>query len=204
MRLRNDNRALERLELSNLLIKQSNKKIKLTKKTILEIGMGKGEMITEMANLYPNLTFYGLEKYATAAAKAIKKAKEYSLENFKIILDDAIKIDEIFSGKCDVIYLTFSDPWPKKRHEKRRLTYKTFLEKYAKILTKDGVIKLKTDNDSLYNYSLESFKENNWKIIDFGTDLHGSKYNSKNIKTGYEVKWSGKGKNINFIIAKKP
>ncbi|TNK93325.1 tRNA (guanosine(46)-N7)-methyltransferase TrmB, partial [Mycoplasmopsis pullorum] len=104
----------------------------------------------------------------------------------------------------DTIWLTFSDPWPKARHEKRRLTYKTFLNSYAKILSKDGVLKFKTDNDKLFEYSIESLEENKWNITFLTIDLHNNEKNSDNIMTGYEIKWSSIGKNINYLEAKKP
>lgn len=203
MRLRNDKKANEKLVNSNLLADYTNK-IKLNKTDVIEIGMGKGEMITKLANLNPSVQYYGLEKYATVAAKAARKAEELNLKNFKIILADANNLVEIFTGQCETIWLTFSDPWPKKRHFKRRLTYKTFLDSYALLLTDDGILKFKSDNDKLYEFSLESLQENNWQIIDHGTDLHNSKYNVDNQTTGYEEKWSSQGKNINFIFAKKP
>lgn len=203
MRLRYDKNAESKLELSNYLIKQSNSKILLDDKTVLEIGMGKGEMIVELAKAHPDLKFIGLEKYATVDAKCISKANEYKLSNFKILIDDANKMDELFEGECKVIWLTFSDPWPKARHEKRRLTHPTFLEKYKKILAKDGILKFKSDNDNLYEFSLMSLQNSHWSIIDFGTDLHKTTHNYDNYQTGYEKKWSAKGKNINFIFAQK-
>ncbi|WP_338822709.1 tRNA (guanosine(46)-N7)-methyltransferase TrmB [Mycoplasmopsis felifaucium] len=204
MRLRNDNKANEKLELSNLLIKQGNTKVKLNETDVIEIGMGKGEMITKLANINPEIHYYGLEKYATVAAKAAKRAINLELKNFNILLEDATNINELFEGQCNTIWLTFSDPWPKAKHEKRRLTFKTFLEKYQNILTEDGLLKFKSDNDKLYAFTLESLNENGWKIVDFGTDLHKSIYNADNQTTGYEEKWSSLGKNINFIWAKKP
>lgn len=132
-----------------------------------------------------------------------KKANEYNLSNFKILIDDAFKVDEIFEGQCKVIWLTFSDPWPKARHEKRRLTHPLFLEKYRKILDKDGILKFKSDNDGLYEFSLSSLQNSNWRIIDHGIDLHNSKYNENNYQTGYERKWSARGKKINYIFAQK-
>ncbi|WP_029513144.1 tRNA (guanosine(46)-N7)-methyltransferase TrmB [Mycoplasmopsis primatum] len=203
MRLRYDNNAIDKLNASNYLIKYNDQKIKLNTKTVVEIGMGKGEMLVEMANYCRDKQFIGLEKYATVAAKCIKKADEYKLTNFSILLADASKIDEIFTGQCDEIWLTFSDPWPKARHEKRRLTHSLFLNKYKLILSNDGILKIKTDNDDFYNYSLESLQNNNWEIIVCGNDLHSSKFNAYNFQTGYEKKWSSKGKNINFIFARK-
>ncbi|CBH40976.1 tRNA (guanosine(46)-N7)-methyltransferase TrmB [Mycoplasmopsis agalactiae] len=203
MRLRYDKNAESKLEMSNYLIKQGDSKILLDDKTILEIGMGKGEMIVELAKAYPELNFIGLEKYPTVAAKCIKKANEYKLSNFKILIDDAFKVDEIFEGQCKVIWLTFSDPWPKARHQKRRLTHPLFLEKYKKILDKDGILKFKSDSDGLYEFSLLSLQNSHWRIIDHGIDLHNSKHNEENYQTGYERKWSAKGKKINYIFAQK-
>ncbi|UUD35303.1 tRNA (guanosine(46)-N7)-methyltransferase TrmB [Mycoplasmopsis caviae] len=202
MRLRNDKEAPNKLEDSNLLITKNQYPIILKPTDVVEIGMGKGEMITQLAQANQDINYYGLEKFATVAAKCIKKAKEYELKNFKIILEDAKEIENIFKGTCGTIWLTFSDPWPKVRHFKRRLTYKDFLEKYKLIMNKDTILKFKSDNDKLYEFSLESFKENDWEIIDHGKDLHASKYAKDNVMTGYEVKWSNAGKNINFIFTK--
>ncbi|VEU58833.1 tRNA (guanosine(46)-N7)-methyltransferase TrmB [Mycoplasmopsis gallinacea] len=200
MRLRHDKTAADKLAQSKFLIK--NFPLKVNENDILEIGAGKGEMITQLALNNPNITYYALEKYPTVANKILKKINELNLENLFIITEDATKIDELFDGTMNQIWLTFSDPWPKNAHEKRRLTYKTFLEKYRKIMNPNSVLKFKTDNDKLFNYSVESFKENNWTIIDLTTDLHKSKYNADNYQTGYEQKWSALGKNINFLIAK--
>ncbi|MBZ4195167.1 tRNA (guanosine(46)-N7)-methyltransferase TrmB [Mycoplasma tauri] len=204
MRLRYDSKAKEKLELSNFLIKQTDSKIRLDKSTVLEIGMGKGEMLVELAYKNPNFKFIGLEKYETVAAKCLKRAKELDLKNFFILIEDAKNIGEIFEGKCSTIWLTFSDPWPKKKHLKRRLTHKFFLDKYSEILDNNGILKFKSDNDKLYDFSLNSLNEANWKIIDNGTDLHSSKHSVNNIMTGYEQKWSLLGKNINYIFAMKP
>lgn len=204
MRLRFDKNAEEKIINSGYLINNETYPIKLNGTEVIEIGMGKGEMIVELARWNPAIQFYGLEKYATVASKAIKKAQEYQLKNFHLILDDATKLNEIFEGNCAKIWLTFSDPWPKNRHERRRLTYKDYLSKYCSIMNENTILFFKSDNDKLYEYSLESFKENHWLIVDNGTDLHQSKYNNENVKTGYEIKWSSLGKNINFIVAKKP
>ncbi|VEU76633.1 tRNA (guanosine(46)-N7)-methyltransferase TrmB [Mycoplasmopsis columbina] len=202
MRLRFDKTAEEKIINSSFYVSKDNYPILLNENTIIEIGMGKGEMIVELAKANPEIIFYGLEKYPTVAYKAVKKAQEYNLSNFKLIIDDATNLNEIFTGKTNTIWLTFSDPWPKARHEKRRLTYKTYLNLYKEILSDAGLLKFKSDNDKLYEFSLESFKENNWDLVDYGNDLHSSKWNKENIMTGYEKKWSSLGKNINFIFAK--
>ncbi|WP_027120712.1 tRNA (guanosine(46)-N7)-methyltransferase TrmB [Mycoplasmopsis lipofaciens] len=204
MRLRNDNEAPNKLLNSGILVTKECWPIKIDNNTFIEIGMGKGEMIVELAKNNPSKTFYGIEKYATVAAKCLKKVVEYKLTNFKIILTDAMLINEIFYGTCNTIWLTFCDPWPKKRHLKRRLTYVDFLDKYKNLMSSETILKFKSDNDKLYNFSLESLYNNNWNIISYGTDLHNSKHAKDNIMTGYEKKWSERGKNINYIFAKKP
>ncbi|MFV8400973.1 tRNA (guanosine(46)-N7)-methyltransferase TrmB [Mycoplasma sp. 005V] len=200
MRLRFDKNAEAELAASKYLITQFP--ISLRNDDVLEIGAGKGEMITQMAKANPSIRYIAFEKYPTVANKILKKIKEMDLSNLYIVTKDAANLNELFTGKIDTIWLTFSDPWPKNAHEKRRLTYKTFLEQYKNILSSNGVLKFKTDNDKLFDYSLESLQANNWTVLDYTRDLHASKYNSENIATGYEQKWAAKGKNINFLIAK--
>ncbi|WP_029608972.1 tRNA (guanosine(46)-N7)-methyltransferase TrmB [Mycoplasma simbae] len=202
MRLRFDKNAEQRIKESKYYYDSNNYPITLDSNSIVEVGMGKGEMIVELARLNPDKNYYGLEKYATVAAKALKKAQEYELNNFKIVLADANNLNEIFKGSLNTLWLTFSDPWPKARHFRRRLTYKTFLDQYQSIMDSKSVLKFKSDNDLLYEFSLESFVQNNWEIIDFGQNLHTSIHAQNNVMTGYEKKWSQLGKNINFIIAK--
>ncbi|ADE19606.1 tRNA (guanosine(46)-N7)-methyltransferase TrmB [Mycoplasma crocodyli] len=202
MRLRNDKSAGDKL--NNSIYFLNKFPVKINKNCIIEIGAGKGEMISQLALKNQDITFYALEKYQTVAAKIIKKIDELSLKNLFVICEDANKLSEIFEGKVNELWLTFSDPWPKKRHEKRRLTHKDFLTEYAKILNENGTLKVKTDNDEFFNFSVESLNENNWKINALTNDLHNSKYNEKNEKTGYELKWSQVGKNINYLEAKKP
>ncbi|WP_426460902.1 tRNA (guanosine(46)-N7)-methyltransferase TrmB [Mycoplasma hafezii] len=200
MRLRHDNTAQDKLNASEFYIKDFP--ITLKNNNVLEIGAGKGEMISELAFRNPNITYFALEKYPTVANKILTKIKQRELKNLFILTEDAIKIPELFNGKIDTVWLTFSDPWPKKAHAKRRLTYKTFLDVYKQILSEEGFLYFKTDNDKLFEYSLESLTENNWEIIDSTTDLHKSKYNLENVQTGYEAKWASQGKNINFLIAR--
>ncbi|MEA4115306.1 tRNA (guanosine(46)-N7)-methyltransferase TrmB [Mycoplasma sp. 744] len=202
MRLRYDKQAIDKLLNSKYLIKD-NFPIILNETDIVEIGMGKGEMIAELARINPNKKFYGFEKYPTVAAKVLNLIDKYKLTNLFIIVGDAGNLLNYFQGNLETIWLTFSDPWPKARHEKRRLTYKLFLDQYEQIMNEDSLLKLKTDNDFFYNYSIDSFLNNGWKIIANGTDLHKSNYSSDNIMTGYEKKWISLNKNINFIFAKK-
>ena len=201
MRLRNDPEANAKLIKSGLLINEFP--YQLDENTIIELGMGKGEMITELAKANPDKTYIGIEKFATVAAKAAKRAEELELKNFKIICEDIVKLPELLKGKVKTIWLTFSDPWPKARHEKRRLTYKSFLEIYTSILASDGVIRFKTDNDKLFAYSVESMKEFGLKLSNVTNDFHKHEASADNIKTGYEIKWSSEGKNINYLEARK-
>ncbi|MEE3928622.1 tRNA (guanosine(46)-N7)-methyltransferase TrmB [Mycoplasmopsis ciconiae] len=200
MRLRNDKNAQYILDSYEYTAKTFPIVLKNT--DVVEIGAGKGEMITQLAKLNPQTTYYAFEKYPTVAAKIVKKAKELQLNNLIIVCKDAKDLSELFTGQCDTLWLTFSDPWPKVRHEKRRLTYKTFLNQYKDILTNQGLLKFKSDNDKLFEYSLESLQNNNWIIINQTNDLHNSEFNQNNIPTGYEIKWSSLGKNINYLEAK--
>ncbi len=200
MRLRNNPEADSIIEKHQNIIK--NIPIEVDENTILEIGMGKGEMIVQMALNEPHKKFIGIEKFPTVVLKALKEIDEKNITNLNIVCQDVSKLSGAFSGKVSTIWLTFSDPWPKKRHFKRRLTYKTYLDIYKNLLTSDGVLLIKTDNDSLYNYSLESLEEYGANIIFKTTNLYSSPKIEKNIPTGYEIKWHNRGKNINFIEAK--
>lgn len=167
----------------------------------IEIGMGKGKFIIENAIKNPDINFIGIEKFDSVLARAIQKSNELELNNLVLIRYDAINIDELFDKEIDKIYLNFSDPWPKARHEKRRLTSKIFLDKYEKLFKKDIIIEMKTDNVDLFNYSLESFKDNKYKIIYKTNDLHNE--NIDNIETEYEEKFSNMGIKINKLVARK-
>lgn len=197
MRLRNDPNAIKYINESKMVIRDFPFNFPLN--TILEIGMGKGEMLVQLAYNNPLKTFVGIEKYQTVACKALKKAAKLNLNNFFVICDDISKLENKFKGTVNEIWLTFSDPWPKKRHFKRRLTYKTFLDIYKKILSKNGVLKIKTDNDIFFDWTIESIREYGAKIVYQTKDLHNSEKNKTNVLTGYEVKWSKKGKNINYL-----
>ena len=167
----------------------------------IEIGMGKGDFIINNAIKYPNINFIGIEKYDSVIVRAIQKSNELELSNLKLIRLDALNLGNIFEKEVDRIYLNFSDPWPKDRHAKRRLTSSVFLNIYDNLFKSDKIIEMKTDNIDLFNYSVESLKENNYDIEYLTNDLHSE--NIDNIPTEYEEKFSSKGFKINKLIARK-
>ncbi len=166
----------------------------------LEIGMGKGDFIIQKALNNPNINYIGIEKYDSVIVRAIQKSNELELNNLKLIRTDAINIPNIFNKEINKIYLNFSDPWPKDRHAKRRLTSPIFLNIYDKVFTKDKIIELKTDNINLFNYSLETLKEEGYTITYQTNNLEND---PSNIETEYEKKFKAKGIKINKLIAKK-
>lgn len=159
----------------------------------IEIGMGKGDFIIENAKRYPNINFIGIEKFPTVLLSAVKKMDEenVSLGNLRFMREDATFLSEVFEeDEIDCIYLNFSDPWPKKKHAKRRLTSHNFLPIYKNILKNEGQLILKTDNRILFEYSLISFNQFNMNFIDVYLDLHHSEGYDDNIQTEYERKFS--------------
>ena len=158
----------------------------------LEIGTGKGDFIINMALKYPNINFIGLEKEASVLVKAIKKLENYDLKNLKLINIDALKVNEYFDHTIDVLYLNFSDPWPKNRHANRRLTSKLFLEKYQNIFKDRPYIIQKTDNRKFFEYSIISYVENDYKIKSLSLDLYNDDIED-NVPTEYEKKFVAKG-----------
>ena len=211
MRLRNVKNKDEIMKNSTLLIENPSeykgnwKKIFNNNNPIhIEIGMGKGDFIMEKANRYPNINFIGIEKFDSVIARAIEKIEGQDIipNNLKLIRIDAKLIEEIFVNEIDKIYLNFSDPWPKKRHSERRLTSSTFLRKYESIFKKNFEIIMKTDNISLFEYSLESFSKNGYILEKVSLDLHNSDIEN-NIMTEYEKKFVEKNIKINYLVAKK-
>ena len=154
----------------------------------IEIGMGKGQFIIENALKYKDINFIGIEKYDSILALALKKVPD-NLENLKMIRLDATNIEEVFDKEITTIYLNFSDPWPKARHEKRRLTSPNFLEKYEKIFKGDNHIIMKTDNKDLFAYSIKSLNNYGYEIQDITFDLE-ARGDSDNIKSEYEEKFT--------------
>ena len=167
----------------------------------MEIGMGKGDFIINMALKNPNVNFVGVEKYSSVAAVAIKKIMDYDLDNLKIFIGDAMNLPEYLFHKISIIYLNFSDPWPKAKHDKRRLTHENYLKFYDSLFTDKGHIIMKTDNDGLFAFSEESFLSYGYRIIKKSYDLH--KENIENIETEYEKKFSAKGSLIKYIEVEK-
>ena len=167
----------------------------------IEIGMGKGGFIIENAKRYPNINFIGIEKYDSVIVRAIQKSNELELNNLKIVRIDANKLNEIFDKEIDTIYLNFSDPWPKDRHAKRRLTSPVFLNIYDNIFKDTKRIIMKTDNNDLFNYSLDTLNEHGYEII-FKTDNLNC-LDESNIMTEYETKFYNKGIKINKLEAIK-
>jgi len=163
----------------------------------IEIGTGKGKFITSLALSNPNINYIGIEKYDTPLVAAVKRLSDINIPNLKLICFDATNINDIFDNEIDKIYLNFSDPWPKKRHAKRRLSSPDFLKKYDLIFKGKNKIQMKTDNDSLYEYSMEMFSLNGYEVIKTDTN-YMDKYT-----TEYEDKFINIGKNINYIYVEK-
>ena len=164
----------------------------------LEIGMGKGNFLLGMCLNHPNINYIGVEKYSSVICSAIKKINEYELDNLKILNIDIMDIPQYLYGKIKTIYLNFSDPWPKKRNTKRRLTSENFLKLYDNLFKDEKHIILKTDNNDFYEFSKESLLSYGYKIINETYDLHNSDI-TDSPKTEYEEKFSSQGVKIKYI-----
>ena len=167
----------------------------------LEIGCGKGNFAIGMAKNYPDVNFIAMEKVADVCCVALEKAvsvkDERENDNLRFLIGDAKTLEEnLPENSLDCIYLNFSDPWPKSGHAKRRLTHRTFLEIYARVLKEDGILRFKTDNVGLFDFSLEEFEAFGAKIIWLTRDLHSSEKNGDNVMTEYEKNFSEKGFSI--------
>ena len=161
----------------------------------VEIGMGMGDFICQSAKDNPDILFIGLEKEEICVARAIKKAQELNLDNLRIMFIDALEIENLFKeNSVDLIYLHFSDPWPKKRNHKRRLTYPTFLKMYEKVLKDKGIIVFKTDNPGFFEDSLSYFDASNFKLLNMDRDY----YVEGEPMTGYQKKFHDEGKPIYY------
>ena len=207
MRLRNVKDKEEILNNCNYLIKNPEdykgkwqKLFNNDNPIYIEIGMGKGKFILENALKYPNINYIGIEKFDSVMAKAIKKIPN-DLNNLKLIRMNALDIDKVFSKEIDLIYLNFSDPWPKKRWSDRRLTSKIFLDKYDSLFKDVKRIEMKTDNEELFIYSLETLSEKGYTLNDISFNYHNT--HSDIIMSEYEEKFSKEGKNVYHLFAQK-
>ena len=170
----------------------------------IEIGVGKGDFLTELAARNPGVNYVGLEAQQGVLYFAARKAAEHGLKNIRLLVFDAAHLTELFApGEVDRIYLNFSDPWPKKRHAKRRLTSEVFLMRYRAVLRADGEIHFKTDNEGLFSYSLETMERRGWQLSHVTHDLHALA-EPDNIMTEYERKFSARGAKIGRLIARRP
>ncbi|WP_041139107.1 tRNA (guanosine(46)-N7)-methyltransferase TrmB [Beduini massiliensis] len=198
MRLRNNPKAKELIENHREIVLKTDEPFDL--KNIftqdqplrIEIGMGKGDFIIEMAKRYPQINFIGIEKYDSVLVAALKKLiDEEPLPNLRLMCFDAAHLQELFPAhSIEKIYLNFSDPWPKSKHDKRRLTYRSYLRIYELLLKEGGDIEFKTDNRGLFEFSLVSMNQYPMDFKDICLDLHHADGYEDNIMTEYERKFS--------------
>lgn len=166
----------------------------------LEIGCGKGQFITGNAVKYPQRNFIAIEGHQSVVLRALEKTEEKSIENIRYVLEYVKDIRDFFEdGELAGIYLNFSDPWPKERHAKRRLTYGKRLLQYFQVVEEGAAVWFKTDNDSLFDFTLEQIDETGLEIAEISRDLHRSEFAEGNVATEYEEKFSNVGKNINYV-----
>lgn len=215
MRLRNIPRAAEVIEGHQVAINRPEEQKGQWKNVFgndnpirIEIGMGKGQFIMTLAKQNPQVNYIGIERYSSVLLRALEKydtEEFHMLSNIRLICMDARNLEEVFAPEeVDRIYLNFSDPWPKARHAKRRLTSKEFLTRYDKVLKSDGVIEFKTDNKSLFEFSLEEVETTKWELVDHTFDLHhNEKMNAGNVMTEYEKKFSSMGNPIHKMIMRR-
>ena len=171
----------------------------------IEIGMGKGQFIMKLAKEHPDINYIGIERYSSVLLRALQKMEVEPLPNIRFLCMDASIITEVFDKEeVAKIYLNFSDPWPKERHAKRRLTSRQFFERYDKILARNGVVEFKTDNDDLFAFSMEEVAEAGWTLDAHTFDLHHDPVlNEGNVMTEYEEKFSSLGHPIHKLIARR-
>ena len=211
MRLRNVKGSRETIATNEYVI-QEPEKYKGNWKSVfgndhpihIEIGMGKGQFLMQLATNNPDINYIGIEKYSSVLVRAVQKRQEMDLKNLYLIRFDADFINDIFDkDEVERIYLNFSDPWPKDRHAKRRLTSTQFLNRYDQFLTPDGEVIFKTDNLELFQFSLEQVKEAGWILENHTFDLHNSEYVEGNIMTEYEEKFVSLGNKINRMVIRR-
>lgn len=210
MRLRKVKGAKEAIDASSLVIHNAADNIGHWQEVFgnhnpihIEIGMGKGRFLTALAKQNPNINYIGIERYDSVLVRALeKREQEEEIHNLFYLCEDAKNIADIFAPEeVDRIYLNFSDPWPKDRHAKRRLTSTEFFARYNRILAKSGEVMFKTDNRILFDFSLEQVPLAGWQLKDVTFDLHHSEYANGNIMTEYEEKFSSMGNPIFRLVA---
>ena len=212
MRLRNIPGAKEAIADSKYCVQepetfagQWNRRFPKDQPLHIEIGMGKGKFLMELAATHPEINYLGIERYTSVLYRAVQKMELCPLPNLYFVCFDAARITELFApGEVERIYLNFSDPWPKDRHAKRRLTSHEFLERYEKILPDEGKVEFKTDNKDLFDFSLDEIgAAENWILEAFTYDLHADEeMNRGNVMTEYEEKFSSMGNPICKLIAR--
>ncbi|WZX99533.1 tRNA (guanosine(46)-N7)-methyltransferase TrmB [Bacillus sp. FSL W7-1360] len=159
----------------------------------VEVGTGKGKFLTEMAQKYPDIHFIGIEKYESVLLTALERVKKAGISNVRLLAQDVAKLDHFFAeDELDRLFINFTDPWPKNRHERRRLTYQSFLMQYQYVLNPDGEVHFKTDNRGLFEYSLQSMSTYGMAFHDVSLDLHKSGLEG-NVMTEYEERFVQKG-----------
>lgn len=213
MRLRNVTGSREAIADSPLVIQEPREKKGRWREVFendhpirIEIGMGKGRFIMDLARKNPDVNYLGIEKYSSVLIRGIEKLEADPLPNLYFIRMEAEEITSVFAkGEVDRIYLNFSDPWPKDRHAKRRLPSREFLRRYDEILIPDGVIEFKTDNRDLFQFALAELAPAGWKILQMTEDLHHDvQMMQGNIMTEYEERFSAKGNPIyKYVIARE-
>ena len=209
MRLRNDKNAKNIINNSKYVILNPNDKKGKWKEIFnndnpiyIEIGIGKGNFIINNSLEYKDINFIGIEMQDSVICKAIKKADELDISNLKFIRMDARLIEDVFDKEISRIYLNFSDPWPKNRNAKRRLTHERFLSRYESVFKGEKQIFMKTDNEHLFEFSIESLSNFGYKLRNISIDLHSSDIKD-NIMTEYEEKFSKNGVKIKRLEAYK-
>ena len=213
MRLRNIPRAESVLEACKEVVKNPeslcghwNQEFQNERPLHIEIGMGKGQFLLTLAAENPQINYVGIERYSSVLLRAVEKFQELEAEgkvpaNIRFICMDANDLPTVFApAEVSRIYLNFSDPWPKDRHAKRRLTSRQFLERYDRFLVQDGSIQFKTDNRPLFDFSLEEIKDTGWILDECSFDLHADGPAANNVMTEYEEKFYRKGNPICRLV----
>lgn len=212
MRLRNISGARDAIAESPLVIHEPEKlkgkwreRFGNNRPIRIEIGMGKGKFIHELAEKNPKVNYIGIEKYSSVLLRALQKMEAFPVPNLFFLRMDAENITEVFdTGEVERIYLNFSDPWPKDRHAKRRLPSAEFLKRYDRILEKDGVLEFKTDNKGLFDFALEEVPAAGWEALKISFDLHRDEEMGRdNVMTEYEEKFSALGNPIYKYVIKR-